>query len=988
LWQRWLCDIGTWVVDEGGTGWSGGSVIKSANGSNLVLRFGVNTAPTITATNASPNPVSGTNTVLSVTATDDGGEPALTYTWSTNGASPAAVIFSTNGNNAAQTSTATFTEPGAYGFRVVVSDGELTATGQVDVTVNQTLTSIAVSPPGATVLINGTRQYGATGYDQFGDVLPLATTNWSVTGDGSIDGAGLFTAGTTPGVYTVTADDGSVTGATPVTVSAATWWTISASNGPNGAVSPNGNVQVEESSNQTFLVTADAGYRINDVKADGVSQGATNSYTFENVTTSHTFYADFTNSAPTVVNAATATVASTTALLEVLGGDDQGEANLTYTWSVTGTPPGTVTFSANSNNAAKSATATFTNSGTYGFQAVIRDQPGLTATSSVSATVNQVATTITVAPAVAYLSPGESLQFTAAGRDQFGHSMALASTNWSVPGPGTIDSASGLYTAAGVEGGPYTVTASSGAATGTATVSVSLPLHWDGTTNNWDTQHWRDSGGGLHTPVAGLRHVIASGLANSVAGAFAGEALTLATNGVLDAASGGIVAGNTGIPGQGSLVFSGGELRDSAASGIAIFRVTNGPNTYVVASTTNRANVQNAAATLRHDAILAGGGTLQKAGAGTYQLSFAANPAFSGTVDVVEGVLAYGSENAFAAATVIVGSNGTLKLPGANVSNAFAVLRLEGGIVSNTASTTINGPVEIPVRSFFTGTGANTLNGSVSGGGNLVLKNTSTSGTSLDPSFSGSGWYGAAEFNGCPRLLLYGVNATLGGLVAGDPAVYVTTATGAGTPFPLTLQPPAGTTNAFAGVIKDASGTLKVGLTVTNAGVQKLSGTNTYTGATAVNGGTLVVNGALSNSTATVTVNAGGTLAGKGRIDRPVTVNDGGTLSPGDDGADTLTVSNLVLSANSTNRFDLATPATSDKVAVTAALTLAGTLDIRALPGLSAGTFTLYTCASHSGSAAVIMPPKWQGLLDTTSSPTEVRLIVTYIFDGTVILLR
>ena len=39
--------------------------------------------------------------------------------------------------------------------------------------------------------------------------------------------------------------------------------------------------------------------------------------------------------------------------LSVLGADDGGEPNLTYTWATTGTPPAAVTFSANGTNASK-----------------------------------------------------------------------------------------------------------------------------------------------------------------------------------------------------------------------------------------------------------------------------------------------------------------------------------------------------------------------------------------------------------------------------------------------------------------------------------------------------------------------------------------------------------------------------------------------------------------------------------------------------------
>jgi autotransporter-associated beta strand protein len=71
-----------------------------------------------------------------------------------------------------------------------------------------------------------------------------------------------------------------------------------------------------------------------------------------------------------------------------------------------------------------------------------------------------------------------------------------------------------------------------------------------------------------------------------------------------------------------------------------------------------------------------------------------------------------------------------------------------------------------------------------------------------------------------------------------------------------------GTTNTFSGVIKNAAGTLS--LIKIGSGTLTLSGTNTYSGATAVSNGTLSVNGSLTN--ANITVAAGATLTGSGTI--------------------------------------------------------------------------------------------------------------------------
>ncbi len=69
--------------------------------------------------------------------------------------------------------------------------------------------------------------------------------------------------------------------------------TITASAGTGGSISPSGSVSVDYGSDREFTVGASTGYIIEDVLVDGVSQGAVDSYTFENVTTDHTITASF-----------------------------------------------------------------------------------------------------------------------------------------------------------------------------------------------------------------------------------------------------------------------------------------------------------------------------------------------------------------------------------------------------------------------------------------------------------------------------------------------------------------------------------------------------------------------------------------------------------------------------------------------------------------------------------------------------------------------
>ena len=70
-------------------------------------------------------------------------------------------------------------------------------------------------------------------------------------------------------------------------------WNILASAGTGGTIAPSGNITVAPGSDQTFTVTPEEGYAIEDVRVDGTSQGAVTSYTFTNVTEDHTMAVSF-----------------------------------------------------------------------------------------------------------------------------------------------------------------------------------------------------------------------------------------------------------------------------------------------------------------------------------------------------------------------------------------------------------------------------------------------------------------------------------------------------------------------------------------------------------------------------------------------------------------------------------------------------------------------------------------------------------------------
>ena len=72
-----------------------------------------------------------------------------------------------------------------------------------------------------------------------------------------------------------------------------TTYNIIATAQDGGGIDPNGIVVVDEGTNQTFVITADTGYEVEDVIVDEVSWGSLNNYTFVNVTENHTINATF-----------------------------------------------------------------------------------------------------------------------------------------------------------------------------------------------------------------------------------------------------------------------------------------------------------------------------------------------------------------------------------------------------------------------------------------------------------------------------------------------------------------------------------------------------------------------------------------------------------------------------------------------------------------------------------------------------------------------
>jgi hypothetical protein len=75
-------------------------------------------------------------------------------------------------------------------------------------------------------------------------------------------------------------------------------YTITATAGANGSISPSGTVNINQHANQVFTIKPDDGYKIADVKVDGESAGAVNTYTFNDITANHSISAVFAELGP------------------------------------------------------------------------------------------------------------------------------------------------------------------------------------------------------------------------------------------------------------------------------------------------------------------------------------------------------------------------------------------------------------------------------------------------------------------------------------------------------------------------------------------------------------------------------------------------------------------------------------------------------------------------------------------------------------------
>jgi hypothetical protein len=222
----------------------------------------------------------GTSFSVTVTAKDAYGNTITNYTGintlsvSTGTISPTiAGVFSSG----VWTGSVTVTDAGS-GVTVTATDGTHSGTSN-SFTVNPVIT-VTQRPNG--VIAPGTTNVNYGGTQAF-TITP--STGYHIASltvdDSAVAVASSYTFSNVVASHNITA------------TYAINTFTISASAGANGAISPSGSFSVNYGGSQSFTITPNNGYYIVDVTVNGGSVGAVSSYTFTNVQASNTIYATF-----------------------------------------------------------------------------------------------------------------------------------------------------------------------------------------------------------------------------------------------------------------------------------------------------------------------------------------------------------------------------------------------------------------------------------------------------------------------------------------------------------------------------------------------------------------------------------------------------------------------------------------------------------------------------------------------------------------------
>ncbi|HEX2845767.1 MAG TPA: carbohydrate-binding protein [Chitinophagaceae bacterium] len=327
-----------------------------------------------------------------------------------------------------------FTSDTAGSYWVKATSGLFSDSSLVRVLGAPILTTIRIKPDTLVIPVGASQQFTAKGYDQYDAQVPLVdSVYWTVSGSGNtIDNNGLFVAGTAPGICTVTATSGSVTG----TLALQLGYTCTVNN----------RYEAESASSKAAGITM--------VATDDVDGGQH----FENVTTGK-WFAYSTLKVPSAGRYNIRLRVSTTAPAKLR----VGHGNITYKLiDIPSTGGQWQTISDTLTLPALSYTGIHGISGSFKFNWFSIDN---------CATAPTPLASIKVFPDTILLATGSQYLFKATGHDSTGNNVSLPSVQWSVNGTGNTIDSMGLLTA-GPTPGSYLVNASTDTISGTALVQL------------------------------------------------------------------------------------------------------------------------------------------------------------------------------------------------------------------------------------------------------------------------------------------------------------------------------------------------------------------------------------------------------------------------------------------------------------------------------------------------------------------------------------
>lgn len=389
----------------------------------------------------------------------------------------------------------------------------------------------------------------------------------------------------------------------------------------------------------------------------------------------------------------------------------------------------------------------------------------------------------------------------------------------------------------------------------------------------------------------------------------------------------------------------------------------------------------------------AGSGTVVKQAAGTLTVN-STNSSYAGNVLIGGGAITLGPGAALNTGSLTLSNGGTFNFPPSSPSYAYpgSILvpagqtgtitspglanSVSGNLGSGSSTSVLNlssgvsfGATTSAQFDSFTGTIA------VLAGGTLRFSANSSGNTygSLSPTFAVTGTLQPRNAGNTVRLGKISGNGTLSGPQSNAGTGNTTYQIGG-----------ANVDSTFAGVISSNTAVTAANLVILHkvgTGRLTLTGSSTFTGGTIVSNGTLLVNNPTGSGTGSgpVAVRSGATLGGSGTISSATTIESGATLAPGDS-VGTLTFgSTLTIQGGAHMKFELGT--TSDQVAVTGALAVAGVIDITATTGFGAGTYPLLTSSGSLtlGSLSLGTLPAGYNYAITTATPGQIKLLVSPI---------